>query len=195
MRRTAVLLMACVMAALTVTSATAVGEAAPDSKCAPGATVEEFAVPTPGAGPIVITVGPDSNEWFTEFNAGKIARMRENGRITEFPIPTPDSRLDGIAAGPRKTSATRSANCSSLARSTKGGAGSSGRPRESVRLLVGTSDEHVFKEFSRAPTGAAVDVTPQAFFEAKPRPLEDLRVELAPVVDHDQHRCSGAQRL
>jgi virginiamycin B lyase len=100
MRRTAVLLMACVMAALTVTSATAVGEAAPDSKCAPGATVEEFAVPTPGAGPIVITVGPDSNRWFTEFNAGKIARMRENGRITEFPIPTPDSRPDGIAAGP-----------------------------------------------------------------------------------------------
>src|SRR5918996_1041800 len=75
-------------------------EAAPASKCAPGASIEEFAVPTPNSGPIVIAVGPDANLWFTEINGNKIGRMTEDGQFTEFAIPTPNSRPDGIAVGP-----------------------------------------------------------------------------------------------
>jgi virginiamycin B lyase len=92
------------LVASALASATAVGpapvEAAPASKCAPGASIQEFAVPTPNSGPIGITVGPDGNLWFTEFNGSKISRMMEDGQITEFSIPTPNSGPDGIATGP-----------------------------------------------------------------------------------------------
>ena len=63
----------------------------------------DYVVP-PGraAFPIVITVGPDGNVWFTE-NAGlKIGTANADGVVTEFPI-TGAQGLCGITAGPDGT--------------------------------------------------------------------------------------------
>jgi virginiamycin B lyase len=56
---------------------------------------------TSSTGPRGITVGPDGNLWFAEFNANQIGRLDpDTGVISEFPIPTPDSRPVGITVGP-----------------------------------------------------------------------------------------------
>ena len=64
------------------------------------ATITEFPVPTAGSDPLVITAGPDSNLWFTEYKGNKIGRITTAGVITEFPIPTAGSDPRGITAGP-----------------------------------------------------------------------------------------------
>jgi streptogramin lyase len=48
------------------------------------ATPTEVAVPTPNSVPEGITLGPDGNLWFTEFQGGKIGRITPSGTITEF---------------------------------------------------------------------------------------------------------------
>jgi hypothetical protein len=63
-------------------------------------SITEFDVPTPNAGPNVITAGNDGAMWFTEFHAGKIGRITMSGAITEFPTPTKDSHPAGIASLP-----------------------------------------------------------------------------------------------
>lgn len=62
--------------------------------------VVEYSVPTPDSGPGDINVGPDGNMWFTETNAGKIARITPSGTITEFALPNRNSRPEGIVTGP-----------------------------------------------------------------------------------------------
>src|SRR6266849_10306958 len=55
---------------------------------AQAATLTEFAVPTFNSVPEGITLGPDGNLWFTEFQAGgghQIGRITPTGTITEFP--------------------------------------------------------------------------------------------------------------
>jgi virginiamycin B lyase len=47
-----------------------------------------------------ITVGPDSNLWFTERVGNKIARMTLRGHLDEFAVPTPDSGPLGLSMGP-----------------------------------------------------------------------------------------------
>src|SRR5262249_14210192 len=42
----------------------------------PAGEITEFATPTSSSGPYTITVGPDNNLWFTEFNAAKIGMLR-----------------------------------------------------------------------------------------------------------------------
>src|SRR6185369_1580604 len=60
----------------------------------PSGTIVEL--PVPGdAHPFGITAGADGNLWFTEFDAGKIARMTTAGAVTELDIPTPNSGPQG----------------------------------------------------------------------------------------------------
>ena len=60
--------------------------------------VQQFRLPTPGAGPVDIARGPGGTIWFTEFNADKIGRIGPGGAVTEFRVPT-------AAAGPYQISA------------------------------------------------------------------------------------------
>lgn len=48
----------------------------------PGGVITEFALPVP-AQPRDIVAGPDGNLWFTEYNAGQLARITPDGVITQ----------------------------------------------------------------------------------------------------------------
>jgi virginiamycin B lyase len=76
-------------------------------------TITEFPIPntdlffdiftqtlTTSTGPRGITVGPDGNLWFAQFNASRVGRITPEGEVTQFPTPTPNSRPVGITAGP-----------------------------------------------------------------------------------------------
>jgi streptogramin lyase len=63
----------------------------------------EYATPTSGASPAILTVTSDPNFplWFTESAAGNLALLTLSGNITEIPIPKPaGAQPSGIAAGP-----------------------------------------------------------------------------------------------
>ncbi len=61
----------------------------------------EFAIPTAGSGPQIITTGPDGALWFTEFDVNQIGRITTDGTtIAEFLVPTADSGPQGITTGP-----------------------------------------------------------------------------------------------
>src|SRR4051812_4847699 len=49
-------------------------------------------------------------------------------------------------------------------------------------------DQNVLEVLARAAAGPTIDVTAQAMLQREPRALEDLGIELAAVVDDDQHR-------
>ncbi len=51
-------------------------------------TIVTYKVPTAGAHPYQITVGPDNNLWFVEAAASKVGRITTSGTITEFPTTT-----------------------------------------------------------------------------------------------------------
>jgi virginiamycin B lyase len=55
-------------------------------------------IPTPGANPHGITLGPDGALWFTEFNGNQIGRITTDGTITEFGPVT--GSPDRITLGP-----------------------------------------------------------------------------------------------
>jgi streptogramin lyase len=59
--------------------------------------IRKFPVPTDQSLPFGITAGPDGNLWFTEYRAGKIARISPAGNIAEFPT---SGGPVGITAGP-----------------------------------------------------------------------------------------------
>ena len=63
------------------------------------ASITEFPLPTPNAGPLDITAGADGNLWFTEALVNQIGRITTHGAITEFPLPAGGAPV-GIAAGP-----------------------------------------------------------------------------------------------
>jgi virginiamycin B lyase len=51
--------------------------------------------------PWAITLGPDGNEWFTDFLASKIGRITPSGKVTEYPVPGPtDAGPTSITSGP-----------------------------------------------------------------------------------------------
>ena len=54
------------------------------------------------------------------------------------------------------------------------------------------SDDHVLEELTGAAAGSPVDVPPVARLDLQARPLEDLRVEVAAVVDHDHDAARSA---
>ena len=62
----------------------------------PRGEIEEFALPTPNAGPDGIVLGPDGNVWFSESEASRIGRITPDGRISEF--------ADGITPGAKPLS-------------------------------------------------------------------------------------------
>jgi hypothetical protein len=49
--------------------------------------VTEYSVPTSSAGLSALTLGSDSNIWFTEYNQSKIAKVTPSGTITEYCSP------------------------------------------------------------------------------------------------------------
>lgn len=61
--------------------------------------VTEFALPTRGAGPAGVAVGPDGNLWFTEFAADKLGRITTRGAIAEYAMPRRGSGPASIATG------------------------------------------------------------------------------------------------
>src|SRR5439155_24472601 len=82
-------------------------------------------------------------------------------------------------------------------RSTLGAAGSRVCDRvvpklKTARPLAG--DDHVLEELAGPATGPPVDVPPVARLDLQACPFEDLRVELAAVVDHDHDPRPTPQR-
>src|SRR4029079_18701879 len=57
----------------------------------------------------------------------------------------------------------------------------------------GALDEDILEVLPCPPAGAAVDVPAEPRLEPEARAREDLRVEIAPVVDDDEHRRVGTQ--
>jgi virginiamycin B lyase len=66
----------------------------------PDRSVEHFDLPTVGAVPIYLALGPDGAMWCTELVGNQIARITPAGEVTEFAIPTFNSRPIAIMAGP-----------------------------------------------------------------------------------------------
>jgi virginiamycin B lyase len=60
--------------------------------------IKTYEVPTVGAFPGGLAVGPDRALWFTE--KGAIGRLTTSGAFTEYPVPTPDAAPTDIVAGP-----------------------------------------------------------------------------------------------
>lgn len=56
------------------------------SYLAPDGTVTAYPLPTPGAEPADLALGPDGDLWFTEMYAGKLGRLTPDGKITEYPL-------------------------------------------------------------------------------------------------------------
>jgi len=63
------------------------------------ASITEFSLPTPKAGPLDIAAGPDGNLWFTEAFVNQIGRITTRGVITEYPLPAGGSPV-AISQGP-----------------------------------------------------------------------------------------------
>lgn len=59
--------------------------------------VTRFPIPGEGSEPMGITVGPDGNMWFAQFD--EVGRINSSGQITEFPFPSKGSGADEIVAG------------------------------------------------------------------------------------------------
>ena len=66
----------------------------------PDRSVEHFDLPTVGAVPIYLALGPDGAMWCTELVGNQIARITPAGVVSEFAIPTFNSRPIAIVAGP-----------------------------------------------------------------------------------------------
>nr|BFE56828.1 virginiamycin B lyase [Dactylosporangium thailandense] len=58
-----------------------------------------FALPTPGAAPVGITVAGGA-AWFVEIGAGQLGRITADGEIAEFPLPDRAARPHAIVADP-----------------------------------------------------------------------------------------------
>jgi virginiamycin B lyase len=64
------------------------------------AGIVEYIIPSSGADPEGITLGPDGAYWFVEFNTSLIGRIDTNGVITEFVVPSTAAHPVSITAGP-----------------------------------------------------------------------------------------------
>ncbi len=60
--------------------------------------ITEYALPSNSL-PVGMTVGPDSNLWFTDYSTSKIGKITTSGTITEYSLPPVTNPL-GIIAGP-----------------------------------------------------------------------------------------------
>jgi streptogramin lyase len=71
-----------------------------EQRALPSGGLTEFSLPTPGSGPVGITLGPDGNLWFTENATNQIGRLTPTGSLREFPLLTSGADPWGITAGP-----------------------------------------------------------------------------------------------
>jgi len=67
------------------------------------------------------------------------------------------------------------------------------RRREFLRFPY--RDQNRLEVLARPPPRAAVDMALEPIDEAQPTAIENLGIELAPIVDDDDDRCSGLQHL
>jgi virginiamycin B lyase len=65
----------------------------------PEVTVTEYPLPTPGAAPFGIALGPDGAVWFAELSGRQVGRIAPDGALTEYPIPSGNSSRF-VAVGP-----------------------------------------------------------------------------------------------
>ena len=56
-------------------------------------------LPTPGAGPVGISAGPNG-VWFTELLAGQVGLVEQDGTLREHPLPDRESKPHAVAATP-----------------------------------------------------------------------------------------------
>ncbi|HXC98548.1 MAG TPA: hypothetical protein VN048_04340 [Verrucomicrobiae bacterium] len=63
------------------------------------AAILEYGIPSVNAQPNGMTPGPDGAVWFTEYAAGRIARIDVNGVVSEYLIPPSLSRPYNIVSG------------------------------------------------------------------------------------------------
>ena len=64
-------------------------------------SITEYTIPTPNSFPGDIKVGFDGNQWFTESETNKIARITLSRQITEYPLMNSfGSEPYGIVSGP-----------------------------------------------------------------------------------------------
>jgi virginiamycin B lyase len=73
----------------------AIGRMRPD-----GFLLNEYPIPTPNAGAEGLTVGPDGNVWFAEFNASKIGVVMADGTVHDFPTTTAAAGPTNVISGP-----------------------------------------------------------------------------------------------
>lgn len=66
----------------------------------PANPIFEYQLPTVGAAPVGITLGPDGAYWFAEFEVGKIGRITTNGAISEISVLTTNGQPYDITTGP-----------------------------------------------------------------------------------------------
>jgi virginiamycin B lyase len=85
-------------------------------------TISSFFTPTGGSGPVLITNGPDGSLWFTEFNAGQVAKINTSGQVTEFQTSSNISTPEAIATGSDGNIWFSEAGIGKLARTTPKGA-------------------------------------------------------------------------
>ena len=62
--------------------------------------IKEYSVPTGHSDPKAMTLGPDRNYWFVEYDANKIGRMTPQGVFTEFAVPTFGGNPIDMVKGP-----------------------------------------------------------------------------------------------
>jgi hypothetical protein len=63
--------------------------------------ITEFPGPAGGSQPLGLTIGPDGNFWFTEYNVGRVGRMTTAGTfLGDFSVPVTGSKPSGITTAP-----------------------------------------------------------------------------------------------
>ena len=70
--------------------------------------VTEFPIPTPGASPINIAVGPDRQVWFTR--GASLGRVTPDGVVTEITLPGANAGATGLTAGSDRQPPARLSN-------------------------------------------------------------------------------------
>ena len=107
--------------------------------------------------------------------------------ITNAGMPFVTSASTSTRRGSRPTSACVTARASTLRR--YGGMRDGFLPASSAKAR----DEHVFEVLAGATARAAVHVAAQARLELEARAVEDLGIEIAAVVDDDEHAARRAR--
>ncbi len=117
------------------------------------ASLQEFRVPTAGAGPDYITPGPDGNVWFTESGADNIAYITPSGNVTEIPNLVTDTPTDRvIVTGPNTDDPNRADTSIYFSADTASGPAAS-------PTIVELTPSGIVHQFSLPAVGSTGDLT------------------------------------